>query len=263
MMKPIDYFKLQAKNLFRDYQTRFPVYDSVIDDYLNDYKPKYFDIGWIVLDFDIDVEEKFTLMNAQHIIANLVGFNKWTELLKASEDALELSKLLFDNMHKICIEEWQDYIAHAEHENQINFDDGWKLEIFKTVFAEVDGHQSFRMNYRLPKNELPSNEKQKRKPAKKISTAKILSLPIIGTNRKKFIKTANLVFEHVLDRIEPQYPHLVRELWNPEKYIDEILLKPDMLPIDCDYALSLIDAFLVHHVIELAVETDTLGQVEN
>ncbi|MGN6640762.1 MAG: hypothetical protein ACTHJ8_17755 [Mucilaginibacter sp.] len=178
-------------------------------------------------------------------------------LLSASDDAVELSKLLFDNMHKICIEEWQDYLARTEQENQMEFEDDMKLEIFKTVFAEVDGHYSFRLDYRLPKIKPVSKEGPTRKPAKKKAIIKIVSLPLAGANRKKFIETANSVFEYVLDKLEPQHPNLVRELWNPEKYIDELLLKPDMLPIDRDYALSLIDAFLVHHVIELAVETDT------
>jgi len=110
----------------------------------------FFDVDAILISFDID-QDNFTLMNAQHIIANLVGFGKWTELLSASEDALELSKLLFDNMHKICIEEWQDYLARTEHENQMEFEDDMKLEIFKTVFAEVDGHYSFRLDYRFQK----------------------------------------------------------------------------------------------------------------
>jgi len=148
-MKPIDYFKLQAKNLLKDYQTQFPVYDSVIDDYLNDYKPQYFDVGWIVLDFDIDDEEKFTLMNAQHIIAQLAGFDKWTDMLKSSEVQLELGKLLFDNSHKISVQEWKDYLADAENDNNLTFDDETRLEIFTMVFANVDGHQTMFVDYRL------------------------------------------------------------------------------------------------------------------
>lgn len=148
-MKPIDYFKLQAKNLLKDYQTQFPVYDSVIDDYLNDYKPQYFDVGWIVLDFDIDDEEKFTLMYAQHIIAQLAGFDKWTIMLKASEVQLELGKLLFDNSHKISVQEWKDYLAGAEKDNNLTFSDETRLEIFTMVFANVDGHQTMFVDYRL------------------------------------------------------------------------------------------------------------------
>jgi hypothetical protein len=91
IMKHIDYFKLQAKNLHKDYETRF--FDK--DEGVYDYNPKYFDIGQIVLDFGIDEKEKFTLMNAQHIIANMVGFDKWTDLLKAPIQKLgELRELL-------------------------------------------------------------------------------------------------------------------------------------------------------------------------
>jgi hypothetical protein len=104
--------------------------------------------------------------------------------------------------------------------------------------------------------EKQSNENQITKPKKMKTTVQISALPLVGTDRIEFIETANSVFENVLDRIEPRHPKLVRKLWDAEKYIDETLLTLDMLPIDRDYALSLIDAFLVHHVVGLAVEAD-------
>lgn len=129
-MKTIDYFKLQAKNLFKDFKTQKPVFDEGINDYLNQYTPKYFDIDKIVLDFDID-EDKFSLMNAQHIIANLAGFEKWGTILKSSSKELELSKMLFDNQHMVDVVSWSDYIAYAEEMNQVKFNTETKLEIFK------------------------------------------------------------------------------------------------------------------------------------
>jgi hypothetical protein len=198
-------------------------------------------------------------MNAQHYIAQLAGFRKWTDMLKASPSALELSKLLFDNMHKISAIEWDIYISAQEREKGFLFDDEFKLDIFKAVFEEVDGYQSDGTDYRLgSKKENLSNENQsiKSKKMKNKPSAQISALPLVGADRIEFIETANSVFEYVLDRLEPENPHLVRKLWNTEKYIDERLLRPDMLPIDRDYALSLIDAFLVHHVMELADETD-------
>lgn len=36
-------------------------------------------------------------------------------------------------------------------------------------------------------------------------------------------------------------------------YIQEVL-KPDMLPTDRDYALSLVEAFLIHHFISIDTE---------
>ena len=147
-MKPIDYFKLQAKNLFKDYKTQTP--HSVEEAGLNlyEYSPMYFDIEGILSAFDLD-EDKFSLMNAQHIIAQLAGFYKWTDMLKASVSELELAKLLFDNQHKISAEEWEDYIRGAESDNTATFSGEDRLKIFKQVFVNVEGHESFVQDYRL------------------------------------------------------------------------------------------------------------------
>lgn len=91
---------------------------------------------------------------------------------------------------------------------------------------------------------------------------KITSLPLKDTDRKEFVDTANLVFESVINRMEPQNPNEIRELWDAEHYIDNILLQENMLPIDRDYALSLIDAFLVHYVLELVSQTDPRSDQE-
>lgn len=254
-MKTIDYLKLQAKNLHKDFRTKKPHLERITGDYFYEYEPKFFDVDAILISFDID-QDNFKLMHAHHIISRLVGFKNWGDLLKATPEAQELSKLLFDNMHKICIEEWEDYIARAEYDNAVEFDDETRLDIFQQIFANVEGHESFKMDYRLSNTKEASKENQATEPKKRKSSAKISALPLVGANRKKFIKTANSVFEDVLERIEPGHPNLVRKLWDAEKYIDQILLTPDMLPINRDYALSLIGAFLVHHVIELAVKTD-------
>jgi len=254
-MKPIDFFKLQSKNLFKDYKTQRPAIEA--DPSYFGYDPKFFDINGLFLDYGID-EEKFSLMNAQHLIAKLVGFGKWTDLVNASANELKLAKLLFDHQHKVSAEVWKMYLMQQERDNNVIFEDETRLEIFTMVFANVDGHETMFRDYRLAKDEKPSDENQIVKPPKKKkkTAVQITALPLVGTNRKKFIETANLVFEHVIERIEPQRPQLVREMWNAEKYIDELLLRPDMLPIDRDYALSLIDAFLVHHVIDLAAKAD-------
>jgi len=256
-METIEYFKLQAKNLYKDFKTQKPYFDPDYGRELYQYAPRYFDIDALVLDFDIE-ETNFTLMKAQHYIANLAGFRKWTEMLDASSSALRLSELLFRNMHKISIIEWDIYISAQERDNGFAFDDDFKLDIFETVFDQVYGHQSDGYDYRLSKSEKVSDKNQNGKPKKRMNKApvQIVALPLVGDERLEFIKTANVVFEKVLSRVEPKHPELVRNLWNAEDYIDDILLKPEMMPIDRDYALSLIDAFLVHHVIELAVETD-------
>ncbi|MGC4100885.1 hypothetical protein [Ferruginibacter sp.] len=132
-MTHTEFFKLQAKNLFRDFQTKKKSPDAAIGDY--EYDPKYFDIEGVILYFDID-EENFSLMNAQHIIADMVGFNKWTELIKASEPELELAKLLFDNQDSVSLDDWKMYIISMERENNTTLHPETKLEIFQQVFLD-------------------------------------------------------------------------------------------------------------------------------
>lgn len=134
-MNTINYFKLQAKNLYRDFKTKKPVFDNSIGGFLYEYTPKYLDIDRIVCDYELD-EENFTLMNAQHVIAQIGGFYKWTELLTASASELELAKLLFDNQDIIDERSWKDYIVHAEEMNHTFFDSDTKLEIYKEVALE-------------------------------------------------------------------------------------------------------------------------------
>ena len=147
-MAHIEYFRLQAKNLFRDYKTQTSYIDDVDGNSYYKYDPKYFDIDGIFLDYDWD-EENFSLMKAQHLIALMIGFGKWADLLNASEIELELAKLLFDNQDKIHLEDWKMYIADAERDNKTNFDPETRLEIFKQVFVNVEGHENPFPDYRL------------------------------------------------------------------------------------------------------------------
>lgn len=137
----IEFFKQQAKNLLKDYNTK--VYNE--DEGFYEYSPRFFhDIAEIVMNFDIDEEGSFTLMNAQHVIAKLSGFYKWTELIKASPASLELGKLLLENrityqeklglftnmVESIIVANWKDY----EQAYLSGADDETKLEVFKEVF---------------------------------------------------------------------------------------------------------------------------------
>ena len=149
-MTHITYFKRQAKNLFKDYQTKTPYIDDVDGNSYYKYDPKYFDVDSIFLDFDCD-EDNFSLMKAQHIIACMIGFYKWADLLKASGAELELAKLLFDNQDKIHIEDWEMYIAGAERDNKTTFDSESRLEIFKNVFLNGDTFENPFSDYHLKK----------------------------------------------------------------------------------------------------------------
>src|SRR5690606_31420955 len=164
--------------------------------------------------------------------------------------------------HKISVDEWDIYISGEQRENGFLYDDELKLDIFKAVFDEVEGHQTDGMDYRLRQKEKipaikePSTTSQINKPKKMKTPVQITTLPLSGADRTEFIETANVAFERVFERIEPDNPGLVRKMWDAEKYIDEELLTLDKLPIDRDYALSNVDAFMVGYVIQLAVEAD-------
>ena len=107
IMSTIEYFKLQAKNLMRDWKTHQD------GEFGYDYTPSFFDIGSLLDAFDED-ETKFCLQRAQHLIAQLVGFKKWDELIHAREDKLRYAKTVFDGLKAskdlvTAYEEWQDY----------------------------------------------------------------------------------------------------------------------------------------------------------
>jgi len=100
-------------------------------------------------------------------------------------------------------------------------------------------------------------EDQKSKPAQKLKNGYLIkSLPFDADYRSDAIELANSTFEDVVRRIEPDNPRKMRELWDAADYVDNHHLSEDMLPIDSEYALSLIEAFLVHHVINLATAAD-------
>ena len=135
-MDKIAYFKLQAKNLFRDFKTQ-----TFDEEGLTRYSPRFFkDIDDILLSYDVD-EEDFKLMNAQHLIANLAGFKCWNELLHASDDALELGKLLLDKRND-GLPACMGYPIEVSlemylWENKLqNLSDRDKLAIFKGIYLD-------------------------------------------------------------------------------------------------------------------------------
>lgn len=91
------------------------------------------------------------------------------------------------------------------------------------------------------------------------SNAIIASLPVAGADRSVLIEVADAAFEAVIERIEPNNEALTRSLWDAGDYIDNCLsdlITPDKLPMPRDEIAYLIDVFLVHHVIDLAVAVD-------
>jgi len=141
-MKHIEYFKLQAKNLFRDYQTKTPYIDEVHGFSSYKYNPKYFDIFGIIVDYDLD-ENNFTLMKAQHVIALMSGFEKWADLLRASEEKLELGKLLLEYRdNETIIDDLDWHVGAIENANGIVLDDAARLAVFKHFYLNSEDQQS-------------------------------------------------------------------------------------------------------------------------
>lgn len=198
-MTNIDFFKQQAKNFFKDYNTR--VYNK--DEGFYDYNPRFFnDIEEILDNFNIRDEDDFTLMNAQHIIARLSGFYKWNELIKASNAALELGKLLLTNrleyqekqgfftnmVESMIVADWQTF----EKENLKNFDDESKLEVFKKVFLEDDSikrkqRPKYSFNFKDTVN--PQDMLKKIMKEKNLSAEKAITTSITQKNCIRIIET--------------------------------------------------------------------------
>ena len=87
-MDHLDFFKLQAKNLYHDWKTH-----TETDVGIYEYNPQFFDVDDFLLYFEEDLDEKrFSLQRAQHLVAKLAGFDKWNDLIKADEQHLELAK---------------------------------------------------------------------------------------------------------------------------------------------------------------------------
>ena len=114
-MEHIDYFKLQAKNLYRDFDTRF------FDEKENrcNYNPKFFDIAQLFSDFGLPDEKNdfsFTLMNAQHIVARLAGFSKWNDLNFAEESDLQFAHRQFDkSIYKLSAKQIDEKIENKKN----------------------------------------------------------------------------------------------------------------------------------------------------
>ena len=91
IMKNVSYFKFQAKNLFHDFKLDF-MQDG--ENYV--FAPRFFDINAIISAFNVDIDN-FTLMKAQHVIAQMVGMVSWNELINSPENILEQKKIVLDN----------------------------------------------------------------------------------------------------------------------------------------------------------------------
>lgn len=95
-----DYFKSQSKKLFKDWETHTKRKDkNGLIHFV--YHANFFNIKSIfkLYAFDQKDEETFSLMKAQHLIAQMLGFDKWETLINASDKEQELAYIILKNCH--------------------------------------------------------------------------------------------------------------------------------------------------------------------
>ena len=94
-MNHIEFIKKQAKNFLKDWQTQTKTVED--DGFISyHYDWKFYDVGDLFFYYELDDkdEQNSSLGHAQHYIAKMVGFEKWDDLVNASEPELELAELL-------------------------------------------------------------------------------------------------------------------------------------------------------------------------
>ncbi|MBX3521202.1 MAG: hypothetical protein KF835_14415 [Xanthobacteraceae bacterium] len=164
-MRSIDFIKLQAKNLFRDYKTQTSHDDAVLGKSYA-YDPKHFDIGKVLSDYKHILkacrwdEGNLTLMNIQHVFANMRGFEKWADFVKAFEAEPELEKLLFDNQEKLSVDAWRWQVSTKEHYKKASLTTDERLAMLKEYFLHANKgvSKTYFLDYRLKTRAVSANQ---------------------------------------------------------------------------------------------------------
>lgn len=134
-MSNLEFFKKQAKNLFKDWNSRKRI-ERKDGTYYYRYGKSFFDVKDLFKFFGLSMkdEESFCLQKAQHMIAQMVGFKNWNELNKTSDDFLELSELLLRHFKNSS-----DIIGwHIFFEDEVNTDDVKEIiKIAKSYFETM------------------------------------------------------------------------------------------------------------------------------
>ncbi len=112
MTNNIEYFKLQAKNLLKDYKTKcvhyFPdPYYEVMDDFHFTKK----DMG---------------LMDAQFLVAKLSGFSTWKELIHAPEERLSYIRQIWEESN--CLSMTSNVFEEVKQQEKKGLEDDGLVE---------------------------------------------------------------------------------------------------------------------------------------
>lgn len=109
-----EFFKFQAKNLLHDFQTFKAEFldESEVEQFTKRNSKLFSDD--LFMYFDLDEAETLSLMQSQHITAQIAGFRKWNDLLKADSNDKKLAKLVYENTNSSDdVEQWKWYYGYA------------------------------------------------------------------------------------------------------------------------------------------------------
>ncbi|MBB5225904.1 hypothetical protein [Treponema ruminis] len=114
-MSNLEFLKKQAKNFLKDWKTQTKTIES--DGFVSyHYDWKFYNVKdlFFYYGFDDKDEEDINLARAQHIIAKMVGFRKWNDLIHASKTELELAELLLRRFKTSeDIQDWEETLNFA------------------------------------------------------------------------------------------------------------------------------------------------------
>lgn len=109
-MTHIDFFKLQAKKLLKDWQNR-------------EQKHFAFNFRELFRIYDVKVDEEPTLMKAQHLLALSLGRDKWSDLLHEPEEKLAYTRWAFEQNAKEYKEDQELDYSKEECDNDVKEDE--------------------------------------------------------------------------------------------------------------------------------------------
>lgn len=116
IMPHLEFFKKEAKNLFKDWQTQSITTGS--DGKISyHYDSKFYDVDSLFQFFEWDDKDRQEqiLARAQHLLAKIAGYKNWNELIYSSETEQELAELML--RHCKNSEALIDWVQTLEYTN--------------------------------------------------------------------------------------------------------------------------------------------------
>ena len=152
-MDIIKYFKLEAINLLKDFKENQTFFENRVEIEYEIEREKYFKVSMVFDVFNVD-ETNFKLGNSQHMIAKMVGFVNWPQLVKASNEKLELAKLYFDFQDRLEAPELNEFAKPSSIESK-------QLDFAQELHQNVSGNvhfDCFRIDYDSNSDDLSVEE---------------------------------------------------------------------------------------------------------